>query len=168
MQMQTSNAGSSSSAKSRLRPILLVVIIAIALGVLHFSGFGELLLLTFLKARDVITSLFAILLASFHGARGWQLLRNKGLQAMATDDFLMFGPFGDVVLRGITTFAAFYTAFTVVALTLLGRMPSELPLAGYPVVVLSMFGIIGWCGKQVAIVWGAVTRDWEEGRHGRR
>ncbi|MCK5290927.1 MAG: hypothetical protein KAR39_02800 [Thermoplasmata archaeon] len=155
MQTKKSVSRISTAARQGLT-IALLIMFFIAGAILFFTELWIPIRDFSFERRNEICFLMGLAFAislSFHVI---QIIWTKGMQVIAADRFQLYGPVGDIIGRGIFAYSAFYTSYTILVFSLMGRMPDELSAESLVLICIAMALILGWSSYQLSLILQAV------------
>jgi hypothetical protein len=156
MQMKKSMLRNSTAVRQGLTAVLLILFF-VAGAILYFTELWISVRDFSFEKRNEICFLMALAFSislSFHVV---QIIWTKGMQAIAADRFQLYGPVGDIIGRGISAYSAFYTSYTILVFSLMGRMPDELSTESLVLICIPMAVILGWSSFQLGLILQAVV-----------
>lgn len=117
--------------------------------VLSIEGYGKNLTLYFFEQRVLISTILTISVICLSIIKSLEILKQKGVSAVFTNDFRFLGPVGDLFIQAFSILVATYTGFIVISLIILGKFPDEVPKEGLLFISLLMIFLLGWSGYQI-------------------
>lgn len=154
--MKNENESIDSRGVNKLNLKLMKFFILYFLGViLWITGEGAALVFYFFEHRSAITTFFLITLMALIVMKGYEIVKQMGVEAFAITELkfvkplgFKFFPIGDLILGAVSIYSAFYSGFTVLSLALLGQLPADIPIGGLLFIEISMaslMGVSGYC-----------------------
>ena len=116
---------------------------------LSIGGYGKNLTLYFFERRLFISTILTISVICLAIIKSLEILKQKGVSAVFTNDFRFVGPVGDLFIQAFSILTAIYTGFIVISLIILEKFPEEVPKEGLLFIFLLMFFLLGWSGFQI-------------------